>query len=181
MAESATPSRRRARRSTRISQPLAEARERNAAQLAGVRQQEKAVDNALAAFFDAGEQIASAKADCQHKIEPHERAIAQLRERLRETLAGWEKAQARAALTIHEAGRTVEQVGELLGLGEKAARRLIAAGREVTSAEVDDQGDDAGRGGAVPNQALAGTGVAEPLSWAAGDLAGSSSGTVSFV
>jgi hypothetical protein len=142
MAESATPARRRARRPTRISRQLAEARERNAAQLTRQREQEKAVEEALAEFFGAGEQIAAAEADTQRKIEPHERAIAQLREQLGQTVGGAEAAQARAALTIHEADRTVEQVGELLGLGEKAARRLISAGRDAATAADTDQSDD---------------------------------------
>lgn len=154
MAESATPARRRARRPTRISRQLAEARERNAAQLARQREQEKAVDEALAEFFGAGEQIAAAEADTQRKIEPHERAIAQLREQLEQTVGGAQAAQARAALTIHEADRTVEQVGELLGLGEKAARRLISAGRDAATTAATDQSDDEDghdvSGGAAP-------------------------------
>lgn len=144
MAESATPSRRRVRRPTRISQQLAAARERNAAQLARQRAQEEQVDGALAAFFDAGEQIAAAQADTQRKIEPHERAIEQLREQLGETVSGAEAAQARAALAIHEADRTVDQVGELLGLGEKAARRLIAAGREAAEQDESEPGESNG-------------------------------------
>jgi len=151
MAESATPARRQARRPTRISRELAEARKRNAAQLARQREQEKTVDEALAEFFGAGEQIAAAEADTQRKVEPHERAIAQLREQLGQTVGGAEIAQALAALTIYEADRTVEQVGELLGLGEKAARRLIAAGRDAAAADTDqaDDQDDAAAGGGV--------------------------------
>lgn len=148
MAESATPARRPARRPTKISRQLADARERNAAQLARQREQEKTVDKALAEFFGAGEQIATAKADAQRKIEAHERAIVQLREQLGHTVAGAEAAQARAALTIHEANRTVDQVGELLELGEKATRRLIAAGRDAV-ASASDQGDEDGLGGAA--------------------------------
>jgi hypothetical protein len=151
MAESDIPTRRRVRRSTRASRELAEARQRNAAQLAAQREQEQRVDAALDAFFGAGDQIAAAQDDCQRKIEPHERAITQLREQLDQTVAGALSVQAQAALTIHEADRTVEQVGELLRLGEKAARRLIAAGRDAAAAEApadqrDDGTDDADRG-----------------------------------
>src|SRR6266700_2910796 len=74
MAESDIPTRRRARRSTQASRKLAEARQRNAAQLAAQREQEQRVEGALDAFFGAGDQIAAAEDDCRRKIEPHERA-----------------------------------------------------------------------------------------------------------
>lgn len=131
MAESARPGRRRARRSTRVSKQLAAARERNAEQLARQRQQEEDVEAALGEFFDAGDQIAAAEEECRKRVEPHERAIEQLRRQRDEQVATQEGAQGLAALAIHEADRTVEQVGELLGLGEKPTRRLIATGREV--------------------------------------------------
>lgn len=132
MAESTKPGRR-ARRSTSVSRRLEEARRRNAEQLAKQREQERRVDDALAAFFDAGEQLGTAEKECQRRIEPHERAIEQLRDQFESVVTEQETAQARAALSIHEADRTVEQVGELLGLGEKAARRLIAQGREAAA------------------------------------------------
>lgn len=133
MAESTKPGRRRARRSTRVSRQLAEARKRNAEQLAKQRKQEETVEEALASFFDASDQIAAADDECQRRIEPHERAIAQLREQRDLLVADQEQARGLAALAIHEADRTVEQVGELLGLGEKPARRLITTGREATA------------------------------------------------
>ncbi len=142
MAESDIPTRRRARRSTQASRKLAEARQRNAAQLAAQREQEQRVEGALDAFFGAGDQIAAAEDDCRRKIEPHERAIAQLREQSEQTVAGALTVQARAALTIHEADRTVEQVGDLLGLGEKATRRMIAAGRDAAAEDSEDAQDD---------------------------------------
>lgn len=178
MAESATPSRSRVRRATRISQRLAAARERNAVQLARQREQETRVEAALAEFFGADEQIAAAQADTQRKIEPHERAIVQLREQLGETVSGAEAAQAQAALAIHESDRTVEQVGELLGLGEKAARRLIVAGRDA--AERDDAPDEAEPAAADPgpgrndgsSRAESAEEPSADSSWASGDLSG---------
>jgi hypothetical protein len=131
MAESTRQGRRRARRSTRVSRELEAARKRNAEQLAAQRRQEEAVEAALAEFFVAGDEIAAADEDCRRRVEPHERAIAQLRQERDARVASQEQAQGLAALAIHEADRTVEQVGELLGLGEKPARRLIAAGREA--------------------------------------------------
>lgn len=144
MGDSTKPIRRRGRRSTRVSQRLEEARRRNAAQLAKQREQEKVVEAALAEFFDAGDRIAVAEEDCQRRVEPHERAIARLRQQRDELVAAQEEAQSLAALAIHEADRTVEQVGELLGLGEKAARRLIAAGREANHKRQAGGGVDVG-------------------------------------
>ncbi|WP_370973890.1 hypothetical protein [Amycolatopsis sp. cg9] len=144
MAEPTKQTRRRGRRSTRVSQQLEAARKRNAEQLAKQRQQEEAVEAALAKFFDAGDQIAAADADCQRKVEPHEQAIAQLRTQRDELVAAQEAEQGLAALAMHEADRTVEQVGELLGLGEKATRRLIATGREARAKLEASQGEQGG-------------------------------------
>lgn len=133
MAEGTKPGSGRARRSTRVSRRLAEARRRNAEQLARQREQEQRVEDALTVFFDAGDRRVAAEEECQRRVEPHERAIARLREQRDVVVATLEATQARAALTIHEADRTVEQVAELLEMGEKAARRLIAAGREAAA------------------------------------------------
>ncbi|GAB3162204.1 hypothetical protein GCM10027258_80830 [Amycolatopsis stemonae] len=148
MTEPTKQTRRRGRRSTRVSQQLEAARKRNAEQLAKQRQQEEAVEAALAKFFDAGDQIAAADEDCQRKVEPHEQAIAQLRAQRDELLAAQEAEQGLAALAMHEADRTVEQVGELLGLGEKATRRLIATGREARAKL--EAGEDEQGGGTPP-------------------------------
>jgi len=142
MAESTKPGRR-ARRSTRVSRELEEARRRNAEQLAQQRDQERRVEDSLATFFDAGDQLVAAEQECRRRIEPHERAIAKLRGQLDLVVTEQETTQALAALAIHEADRTVEQVGELLRLGEKAARRLIAAGREAAAKDTTtDQTED---------------------------------------
>ncbi|MEU7529307.1 hypothetical protein AB0A74_26515 [Saccharothrix sp. NPDC042600] len=131
MAESAGSGRVRARRSTRVSRKLEAARRRNAEQLARQRAREQRVEEALAEFFLAADQQVTVEEAFRRRIEPHERAIMQARKQRDRLLAEQETAQARAALTIHEADRTVEQVAELLDMGVKDARRLIAAGREA--------------------------------------------------
>lgn len=120
-----------ARRATRVSRALAAARERNGAQLAEHERKQQRIDAALVQYFAVGDEIAAAVKDCERRIEPHERAIAALREQLTTTLAEHETTQGQAALDVFESDRTIEQVGELLGLGEKATRRLIAAGRRA--------------------------------------------------
>lgn len=157
MAESTKPGRSRARRSTRVSRQLEGARRRFTEQLAKQREQERRVEEALAVFFDAGDRSVAAEEECQRRIEPHERAIAELRQQRDVVVAELEAAQARAALAIHEEGdRTVEQVAELLEMGEKAARRLIAAGRvaaaKATVADQEEEKDGAPGSNSVPDE-----------------------------
>lgn len=142
MAESTRSGRSRVRRSTRVSRQLAEARRRNLEQLARQRAQEQRVEEALAEFFQAADRQAVAEEDCRRRIEPHERAIARARRQRDRLVAEQEEAQARAALAIHEADRTVEQVAELLELSVKDARRLIAAGREAAATGTATQRED---------------------------------------
>ncbi|MBQ0927555.1 hypothetical protein [Saccharopolyspora endophytica] len=134
MAESSTRGRR-PRRSTRISQRLERARQRNADQLAEQRWREQRVEDALREFIEAGEAIAAEDAACEAKVAALQRKIDALCAESRERVTGEHTRQAQAALAIHEAGRTVEQVGELLELrSEKEARRLITAGRTAAEA-----------------------------------------------
>lgn len=145
MEGTSAPGGRRARRSTRVSRDLAEARRRKAAQLATQREQEKAVDAALREFYLAGDRIDAAEADFLRRVEPHRRAVERLRERRDERVAAGKDAQSLAALAIKEADRSAAQVGELLGLGEKAARRLIAAGRDARERTADAATEEDGR------------------------------------
>ncbi|WP_091454868.1 hypothetical protein [Actinokineospora iranica] len=114
-----------------MSRELEAARARYASQLALQRDREAAVVAGLGAYFDAGQKIVAAEAECEERVRPLERAIAELREKRDRVVAEQEAEQARAALSIHESDRTVEQVGELLELSEKAARKLIGEGRQA--------------------------------------------------
>jgi hypothetical protein len=131
MTESKTTQRKRARRSTAASRKLEEARRRLASQLAEEREREERIKQALREFMAAGERIAVAEEVCEEKVAVLQNRIRRLREQEREKVAGAHGQQARAALMMHEAGRTVEQVADLLALSEKKARLLIAAGRDV--------------------------------------------------
>ncbi|WP_406690333.1 hypothetical protein REH65_31180 [Saccharopolyspora sp. ID03-671] len=130
MAESTSTRSRRPRRSSRMSQRLERARQRNADQLAEQKQREQRVEDALREYIEAGEAIATEDAACEEKVAALQRKIDALRAESQERVTGEHTRQAQAALAIHEAGRTVEQVAELLELrSDKEARRLIAAGR----------------------------------------------------
>ncbi|MDA3644386.1 hypothetical protein LZ318_30760 [Saccharopolyspora indica] len=143
MAESATTEGRRPRRSARISRQLEEARRRNVQQLAEQRERERRVEGALREFVEAGDAIAMERAACEDRIAVLRRKMEVKQEESEAAVAGERDRQARAALEIHEAGRTVEQVADLLELsGEKEARRLIAAGRRTGDADAGGQRED---------------------------------------
>lgn len=120
----------RARRSTEVSRRLEQARRRNTAQLAEQREWEKRVEGALEVYVSAEERIVESRGECLTRVAALEDEIARLRATADEEELRERAAQARAALTIHEAKRTVEQVAELLDVSVKEARRLIAAGRD---------------------------------------------------
>ena len=127
------PRPKRARRSTRVSEALHAARKRNNEQLAQQRLREEQVDRALEEYFAAADMITAAERELTRKIKPYEDTIAKLRAAEAATRIEAEAIQAQAALTIHDAERTVSEVGELLGLSEKAARSLIADGKAVAA------------------------------------------------
>jgi hypothetical protein len=138
MGESKTTTKKRARRSTQVSRNLEEARQRLANQLAEEREREERIKQALRGYMAAGEKIAGAELACEEKVAELEKRIARLREQSREKVAGAHTEQARAALTMHEAGRTVEQVAELVMASQKEARRLIAAGRDADTGKGEE-------------------------------------------
>jgi hypothetical protein len=131
MAETNQAGIRRARRSTEASRRLARARARNAAQLAEHRDAEKRVDAALREYLATSEKIADAEQKLADKLAEQDRVRLRLAEQTERKVAAERHQQARAALTIHESGRTVEQVADLLEVSVKVARALIAAGREA--------------------------------------------------
>lgn len=131
MTELETTPRKRARRSTATSRKLEEARRRLARQLAEERGREERIKRALREFMTAGEKIAAAEKACEEKVTELQNRIKRLRDQAAEKVVGAHTQQARAALTMHEAGRTVEQVADLLAVSEKKARQLIATGRDA--------------------------------------------------
>lgn len=132
MTGSTTGGNRNARRSTRVSRQLAQARERNNKQLIEIRERELQIDTALRDYVAATEQIEAVDRTCQDKVDQLGRRITQLQSERDRAIADVQAAQARAALAIHAAGRTVKQVAELLQLSGKTARQLIGRGRSLS-------------------------------------------------
>jgi len=135
MGASASSSGKQVRRSTEASRRLEQARRRNTLQLAEQREREERVDGALLTYVGAGEKLDAAERECEEMVAEYERKIEQLYADMRVRVSGEQAEQACAALVIHEAGRTVQQVADLLEVSVKEARRLIAAGRESQASD----------------------------------------------
>jgi hypothetical protein len=173
--------RRRARRSTQTSRELENARARNVAQLAEHQRKQQAIEQALEAYYATREHIAAVTEECDRKVTPHENAIAALHERRDQQVARFEAEQAELALVMHEADRMVGQVGELLGISDKDARQLIAAGRAARAdtgrEDAEDPGEnalpDAGRAVAVAEAVGPGRSGGDPAATASTDTGGS--------
>jgi hypothetical protein len=144
----------RTRRSTRVSEQLERARRRNIEQLAELRSREEQVERALRDYFVVREKISDATKDSEAKVAHLLRQVEQIRAETGRTVTGLENAAAHAALLIHQAGRTVPQVAELLGVPQKSARQLIRTGRTATAVErprrPDGADDAADRHQSVP-------------------------------
>lgn len=135
MSESTPRGGRKPRRSTRVSQNLERARQRNAEQLAEQKKREQLVEDNLLEFVDAGASIAAEQAALEDRLAVLHRKIDHVRAASMDRVAGEHARQAAAAWAIHEhGGRSAAQVAELLELrSEKEARRLINTGRTGTA------------------------------------------------
>jgi hypothetical protein len=137
-----SPDRRRSRAPNRAADHLAALRERNEAQQEQALERERRVDQALRDYARAGARLAAAD-------DAHAARVADLEERLARLQADHERAgrddvlrQARAALTVHECGRTVADLAELLATSEKAVSKMLRRAR-ATDAAAPDGGDAA--------------------------------------
>jgi len=124
----ATPPHRQGRRAA-VNPALLAARERNLAQLTAQRSREATVEAALADYIDAGERIDDARQACARQMEALEMSILRARKQAEDVIRVQQRVRADAALDIHEAGRTVPQLAELLEVTVAVARAMIAEGR----------------------------------------------------
>ncbi|MGH3935617.1 MAG: hypothetical protein ACRDS1_11695 [Pseudonocardiaceae bacterium] len=135
MVEGDTTKRRRARRPTEAAARLERLRRRNAAQLEAQREAERRIETALKAYVDADVSISTVERDRDEKVTILEQQIEQAREAARGKVEQIRARQTVAVWQLNTAGRTVEQIAELLEVSQKEARRLLSAGR--TAAESD--------------------------------------------
>jgi hypothetical protein len=111
---------------------LDRARERNNRQLAELRDREQRVERALRDYFAATEKAESVEQSYVHKIERLRTQIDDLRAESAARVDQVRDGQARALFVLHDAGRTVKQVAELVDVPEKVARHLIGVGRRLS-------------------------------------------------
>lgn len=129
---------RRLRRSTRVSQRRKQARQRFTEQLAEERDRKRRIERELDHYSSVVEKIADVETEANRRIAGYEQQIRQVQADVEAKTAGLRAEAAVAALRIHEAGRTVEQLAALLTLpSARDARALIRAGR-MTAADDSD-------------------------------------------
>lgn len=137
MMTEGTTKRLRARRPTEAAARLERLRQRNAGQLEAQREAERRVEAALKAYVDADVSISAIESDRDEKVAALERQIEQARETARVKAEQIRAQQAVAVWQLNAAGRTVEQIAELLEVPQKDARRLLSAGRTAAESDPD--------------------------------------------
>lgn len=143
MAEDRTAAkRRRARRPTEAAARLDRLRKRNADQLEAQREAERRVESALQAYVDADISISVVEQARDEKVRDLERQIELARTAAQEEIEQIRARQAMAVWQINDAGRTLEQISELLELPEKETRRLLRVGRTTANTDTGDHNHD---------------------------------------
>ncbi|MGH3523389.1 MAG: hypothetical protein ACRDU4_11340, partial [Mycobacterium sp.] len=127
--ENDTPPRRRARRPTEAAARLTRLRKRNTDQLEAQRDAERRVETALTAYVDADVSITAVEQDRDDKVAGLERQLEQVRTAAQVKIDQIHQQQAIAVWHISDAGRTLEQIAELLEVSHKDARQLLSVGR----------------------------------------------------
>lgn len=129
MVDARQSTKRRARQANRVADRLAQLRERNNAQLAEARERERRVDEALREFATAGARIEAAEQSHANRVQRLQARIVALVQQQKDAIADDETARARAVLAIHECGRTVGELADLLALSERAVTRMLRDAR----------------------------------------------------
>lgn len=135
MTEEGTTKRHRARRPTEVAARLERLRQRNAEQLEAQREAERRIETALKAYVEADVSIHTVERDRDEKFAALERQTEQVREAALEKVEQIRAQQAIAVWQLNTAGRTVEQIAELLEVSQKDTRRLLSAGRAATQSD----------------------------------------------
>lgn len=148
MVEDGTTKRRRARRPTEATARLERLRQRNADQLEAQREAERQIEAALRVYVDADVSISAVERARDEKVTGLEQQIEQIRDAAQERIEQIRAQQAVAVWQLNTAGRTVEQIAELLEVPQKEARRLLSAGR--TAAELNAVTAQGNSGNAAP-------------------------------
>lgn len=140
MTEDGTTKRRPAQRSTEGATRLERMRQRNADQLEAQRAAERRVEAALTAYLDADTSISGVEQSRDEKIAGLQQQIDQVRAAAQEELGQIRRRQAVAVWQLKDAGRSLEQIADLLELPLKEARQLLATGRAAETSDTPEGG-----------------------------------------
>ncbi|MGH3936496.1 MAG: hypothetical protein ACRDS1_16215 [Pseudonocardiaceae bacterium] len=135
MTEGHTTKRRRARRPSEAAARLERLRKRNADQLETQREAERRIETALQSYVDADVTISAVERDRDDKVASLEQQIEQARTAAQVEIEQIRAHQAMSVWHISDAGRTVEQIAELLELPQKEARQLLRVGRATADSD----------------------------------------------
>lgn len=133
--ENDTPTRRRARRPTEAAARLTRLRKRNTDQQEAQREAERRIETALTAYVDADVSITAVGQDRDDKVAGLERQLEQVRTAAQVKIEQIRQQQALAVWHISDAGRTLEQIAELLEVSHKDARQLLSVGRTAAASD----------------------------------------------
>src|SRR5918997_2752345 len=125
MVEDDTTKRWRARRPTEAAARLQRLRQRNADQLEAQREAERRIETALKVYVDADVSITAVERARDEKVAGLGQQIEQAREAAQDRIEQIQAQQAVAVWQLNGAGRTVEQIAELLEMPQKETRRLL--------------------------------------------------------
>jgi hypothetical protein len=125
--------RRRVRRPTEAAARLERLRKRNADQLRAQRDAERRIESALQAYVDAEVSVGGVEQTRDGKIANLEQQIEQVRAAAQEEIEQIRLQQAVAVWQISDAGRTVQQISELLEIPQKDTRQLLSTGRTAAA------------------------------------------------
>jgi hypothetical protein len=135
MTEGRTTKRRRARRPSEAAARLERLRKRNADQLETQREAERRIETALQSYVDADVAISGIEQDRDDKVANLEQQIEQARTAAQVQIEQIRAQQAMVVWQISDAGRTAQQIAELLELPQKEARQLLRAGRATANSD----------------------------------------------
>jgi hypothetical protein len=129
MGKDVTTTSSRARRPAEASEWLERLRQHNTDQLQAQRDAEQRIEEALNTYVDADVSVRGVEHARDHKVASLERRIDKIWTEAQTQIEQIHQQQAMAVWRIGDAGRTTDQIAELLEISQTDARRLLSAGR----------------------------------------------------
>ncbi|MEV6138139.1 hypothetical protein AB0L63_19155 [Nocardia sp. NPDC051990] len=116
-------------RSPEVVERLERSRDRIRERRALARQRERTITEAVKRYLTAWQAITACETKRDNQIKALREQITEVESRAAQEIAGYRGDQAEAAAVIRDHGQTDDDVAELLEIGTKQARQLIATAR----------------------------------------------------